>query len=129
MPVTPQPRAVHGHAHLNGSKTDEGRGFCTTPLGETTAVCHPLPLDVHPLLKLTFIGQVSLCYKRGTISCYLKGKSLGDFCFLGPHLQHMEVLRLGVQLELQLPAYTTDSNAGAEPHLQPRPQLTAMLDP
>ena len=27
-------------------------------------------------------------------------------CFLGPHLQHMEVSRLGVQLELQLPAYT-----------------------
>ena len=29
------------------------------------------------------------------------------FCFLGPHLRHMEVPRLGVQLELQLPAYTT----------------------
>ena len=29
------------------------------------------------------------------------------FCFLGPHSQHMEVPRLGVELELQLPAYTT----------------------
>ena len=29
------------------------------------------------------------------------------FCFLGPHLQHMEVPRLGVESELQLPAYTT----------------------
>ena len=29
------------------------------------------------------------------------------FSFLGPHLQHMEVPRLGVELELQLPAYTT----------------------
>jgi len=29
------------------------------------------------------------------------------FCFLGPHLQHMEVPRLGVKSELQLPAYTT----------------------
>ena len=29
------------------------------------------------------------------------------FCFLGPQLQHMEVPRLGVELELQLPAYTT----------------------
>ena len=28
-------------------------------------------------------------------------------CFLGPHLWHMEVLRLGVEWELQLPAYTT----------------------
>ena len=29
------------------------------------------------------------------------------FCFLGPHLQQMEVPRLEVELELQLPAYTT----------------------
>ena len=29
------------------------------------------------------------------------------FCFLEPHLQHMEVPRLGVEWELQLPAYTT----------------------
>ena len=27
--------------------------------------------------------------------------------FLGLHLQHMEVPKLGVELELQLPAYTT----------------------
>ena len=27
--------------------------------------------------------------------------------FLGPHPQHMQVPRLGVRLELQLPAYTT----------------------
>ena len=27
--------------------------------------------------------------------------------FLGPHLRHMEVPRLGVEAELQLPAYTT----------------------
>ena len=29
------------------------------------------------------------------------------FFFLGPHLWHMEVPGLGVELELQLPAYTT----------------------
>ena len=29
------------------------------------------------------------------------------FCFLVPHLQHMEIPRLGVELELKLPAYTT----------------------
>ena len=29
------------------------------------------------------------------------------FCFLGPHLRHMEFPRIGVQSELQLPAYTT----------------------
>ena len=67
------------------------------------------------------------------------------FVFLGLHLRHMEVPRLGVQSELQLPAYTTaiatpgpsrvydlhhsHSNARSEPHLLPTPQLTAMLDP
>ena len=29
-----------------------------------------------------------------------------SFCLFGPHPQHMEVLRLGVKSELQLPAYT-----------------------
>ena len=29
------------------------------------------------------------------------------FFFLGPQPRHMEVLRLGVELELLLPAYTT----------------------
>ena len=29
------------------------------------------------------------------------------FCFLGPHLQRMEVLRSGVESQLQLQAYTT----------------------
>ena len=29
------------------------------------------------------------------------------FVFLGPHPWHTEVPRLGVELELQLPAYTT----------------------
>ena len=29
------------------------------------------------------------------------------FVFLGPHMQHMEVPRLGIELELQLLAYTT----------------------
>ena len=29
------------------------------------------------------------------------------FFFLGPNPQHMEVPRLGIKLELQLPAYTT----------------------
>ena len=29
------------------------------------------------------------------------------FCCLGPHLRHMEVVKLGVKSELQLPIYTT----------------------
>ena len=38
----------------------------------------------------------------------------GFFCFLGPHPWYMEVPKLRVKLELQLPAYAT---------------ATAMLDP
>ena len=45
--------------------------------------------------------------------------------FLGPHAVHMEVPRLGVELELQLLAYTTvTATAGYKPCLQPTPQLT-----
>ena len=41
------------------------------------------------------------------------------FCFLGLHLWHMEVPRLGVESELGLPAYTT---ATATPDPQPTEQ-------
>ena len=37
----------------------------------------------------------------------IQGFCLFIWGFLGPHLGHMEVPRLGVQSELQLPAYTT----------------------
>ena len=41
----------------------------------------------------------------------IERKTFADFVcllyFLGPHLQHMEVPRLGVELELQLLAYAT----------------------
>ena len=38
------------------------------------------------------------------------------FCFLGPHLQHMEVPKLVVELGLQQPAYTT-ATATQDPSL------------
>ena len=49
------------------------------------------------------------------------------FCFLGLHPRHMEVPRLGVKSEVQLPAYTTVTWDLSR--LQPTPQLTATLDP
>ena len=59
-----------------------------------------------------------------------------DFClfvcfhFLQPHLQHVEVPRLGIKLELQPPGLCHNhSNTGSEPHLGPTPQLTGMPDP
>ena len=52
---------------------------------------------------------------------------LSSFFFpLGPRLRHMEVSRLGAELELQLLAYTT---ATAMPAPSPAPQLMATLDP
>ena len=38
---------------------------------------------------------------------YIRTKKCHHFVFLGPHLQHMEVPRLGVKSELQLQAYAT----------------------
>ena len=40
------------------------------------------------------------------------------FCFLGPHSQHLEVPRLGSELDLQLPAYNT-ATATATPDPSP----------
>ena len=53
------------------------------------------------------------------------------FFFKGPHPQHMEIPRLGVESELQLPAYTTNTakELGSEPRLRPTLQLTATPDP
>ena len=39
------------------------------------------------------------------------------FCFLGPHLQHMEVPSLGVESELQPPAYTTATAVSDPSHI------------
>ena len=63
------------------------------------------------------------------------GKSLFDysanffFSFLGLHHWHMEVLRLWVKLELQLPAYTTAIAMQDPSGVCELPQLMAMPDP
>ena len=49
---------------------------------------------------------------------FQRGKSnFFFFCFLGPHLRHMEVSRLGVKSELQLPACTTTTATPDPNHL------------
>ena len=56
--------------------------------------------------------------------------SIFFFFFLGLHLRHMEVPRLGVESDLQWLAYAhSHSNTGSELHLQPILQRTGMLDP
>ena len=47
----------------------------------------------------SFLWRTSSAYIPGILACIL--------CFLRAHPQHMEVLRLGVELELHLPAYAT----------------------
>ena len=103
----------------------------------------PLPPFSSTLLKITIIilffpivsqvYQTRLILLLGTFQFLLIIRSF-LFCFVlnfillfvGLHQQHMEVPRLGVELELQLLAY---SNAGSEPHLRPTPQLMTTLDP
>ena len=51
------------------------------------------------------------------------------FSFLGPNLGHMDIPRLGVELELEMPAYTTATATRSELYLGPIPQLMAIPDP
>ena len=48
--------------------------------------------------------------------------------FLGPHPRHMEIPRLGVESELQPPAYPSETWDLSQ-SLEPPPQVTATLDP
>ena len=49
--------------------------------------------------------------------------------FLGPHLWHMEVPRLGVELELEPPAYARATAMKDPSHICDLHELTAMSDP
>ena len=60
--------------------------------------------EMEPLLQL----QPALQLWQGWILNLLRWKGTSRpliFCFLGPHLLHLEIPRLQVQLELQLLAY------------------------
>ena len=68
------------------------------------------------LPKTFFLSSPHLCWGRPPRERHPKKTFLFLFpflflclliCFLGPHPWHMEVPRLGVQWELQLPAYAT----------------------
>ena len=78
--------------------------------------------------RLPEIGHTFLNFCLSCYPLWLSSNSFFCCCFLGPHPQHMGVPRLGVKLELQLPAYTT---APATPDLIHicDPQLTANTRP
>ena len=61
---------------------------------------------------------------------FLKSIYLFIYVFLGPHLRHMEIPRLGVESELHLLAYATATvTQDLSQVCNLKPQLTAMLDP
>ena len=83
---------------------------------------------VRTLLKETPPSSHFLCHEAGQKAATVAGKRALDlwlqppgsqsttgekyiffFPFLGPHLGHMEVSRLGAESELQVPAYNTAS--------------------
>ena len=80
------------------------------------------------------------------INCICFAFSIFFFFLLGPHLQHTEVPRLGVELELQLPVYSTaiarpdpshvcDLHHSSQQHGIPHPlsgardQICVLMDP
>ena len=74
-----------------------------------------------------FVKLASPSPEAGRHSAAAQIPSCFCFCFLGPHLWHMEVPRLGVESELQLPAYATATATGDPSYTTP--QLTAVPDP
>ena len=71
-------------------------------------------------------GEILWIYVTDSRNIYVWG---GCISFVGLHLWHMEVSRLGVKLELSCWPSHSHSNARSELHLQPTSQLTAMPDP
>ena len=71
----------------------------------------PAALKSNKKTLYSFLSSFSLTLKpffiTGILSCLGLFIYFYFFVFLGLHARHMEVPRLGVKLELQLPAYTT----------------------
>ena len=102
------------------------------PAPQLTAMLEPQPteqgqgLNLHPQwILVRFVSTVlqwelpaQLSHSQMTLADREGNRIFFVFFFLGPHLQHMEVPRLGVKSELQLPAYTTASNVGSKLHLR-----------
>ena len=74
---------------------------------------------------LDFVKILCVCVSFGAISFSF------SLFFKGPHLWHREAPRRGVELELQLPAYTTGPATPdpSQPCLWPTPQLMAVPAP
>ena len=67
--------------------------------------------------------DLSVLYKKELLFLFIV------LSFLGPRPWHMEVPRPGVKSATAASLHHSHSNARSKLHLQPTPQLTAMLDP
>ena len=83
------------------------------------------------LFSVSLSVSLSLCLSLSPSLPLSLSPSLSlSFCFLGPHLQHMEVPGLeGLIGATAAGLCHGHSNAGSEPHMWPTSQLTATPDP
>ena len=113
----PSPKDVTVNNHIpttlsdTGSESEMGRDVCLK--SSATGLYSTAPQNksnAWGALIQTFLRTMPLCIK--SLSLFKDGSPISyvySFCFilfLGPHLKHMEILRLGIKLELQLLAYT-----------------------
>ena len=73
---------------------------------------------------LSYIGNSPRVFLVNQSVIY-KQQLCAFFFFLGPHLRHMEVPRLGVESELQLLAYTTATATQDPSHITSITYITA----
>ena len=109
FPMKPEPRAssgsgeAHRRRHRPGQVTGAWEAHVQTP-GSPSAgqLCGPRANSGLSFLQLRFHSTFGLGLIR-----HLAAFKSHFFLSLGPHLQHTEVSRQGVELELQPPTYTT----------------------
>ena len=111
------------------SMTTQLHTWRCVPASMITALAVDMPIFYQVSWCLCLCACVCVCYVFCFCFCFFL------LCFLGPHLKHVAVPRLGFQSELQPPAWATatslshsHSNARSEPSLQTTPQLTATPD-
>ena len=80
-------------------------------------------------LLLTYMCYDTIIYAYTLLSLLWLFVSFPSSPVLFLHLRCMEVPRLGIELAAAARLHQSHSNVGSELHLQPTPQLTAMLDP
>ena len=88
-----------------------------------------MALRLQPTAPQGLIGSPSPCLRTNGRGCLSNREARTEilylFIYLGLHLQHMEVPRLGTE-SLALAAGLRHSPLGPTQHLRPTPHLTAM---